>query len=379
MKVSCPVCGGEAVFEPGDGRAAACRACGHSFHPSVPIMPVAKHRVAAAPGAGVTGGQRLGRYEILEEIGRGGMAVVCKARDVASGEPVALKLLPPALHSSEEHVSAFLREARAVSKFRHPGVAAIREVGCHQGRYFFAMEHVEGRQLSSIIAAGRLLPEEAARIVAETSRAVGAAHRAGVFHRDLKPQNVMVRRDGSAVILDFGLSALLGERQEETGQIVGTPAYMSPEQARGRAQLGPAGDVYSLGAMLYEAVTGQPPYGGVDAAAIVARVRSGPPPPPRAFAPGLAPRLEGIILKAMERDPRRRYAAADELADDLDRYRAGDSVRADKPGAAVALRTGYWKAARRVRRWLFPALCILAGLAIAAYVAIMIVLHRMGR
>jgi serine/threonine protein kinase len=327
----------------------------------------------------VAPGQRLGRYEIVREIGRGGMAVVCQARDVTNGEPVALKLLPPALHASGEHVRAFLREAEAAGRLRHPGIAGIREAGCHQGRYFYAMEFVEGRQLSSVIAAGRLLPEEAARIVAEAARAAGAAHRAGVFHRDLKPHNVMVRKDGRAVILDFGLSALPGDRGTEPGQIVGTPAYMSPEQARGRAELGPAGDVYSLGAILYEAVTGQPPYGGVDAAAIVARVRSGPPPPPRAFAPGLAPRLEGIILKAMDRNPERRYATAEELAEDLDRYRAGDSVRADRPGASVALRSGYWKIARRARRWLFPAFCVLAGAALVAYIVAMIVLHYLGR
>jgi serine/threonine protein kinase len=327
----------------------------------------------------VAPGQRLGRYEIIAEIGRGGMAVICKAREVTSGEPVALKLLPPALHSSREHVRAFLREAAAVGRLHHPGIAAVREVGCHQGRYFLAMEHIEGQSLSAVIAAGRLLPAEAARIVAEAARATAAAHRAGVFHRDLKPQNLMVRTDGRAAVLDFGLSALFGERPESADQIVGTPAYMSPEQARGRSQLGPAGDVYSLGAVLYEAVTGAPPYGGVDAAAIVARVRSGAPPRPRAFSPGLSPRLEGIILKAMERDPAARYATADELADDLDRYRAGNSVRAEQPGLAVGLRTGLWRAGRRARRWAFPAFLILAGLLLVAYVVAMLVLYRPGR
>ncbi|HOX05071.1 MAG TPA: protein kinase [Planctomycetota bacterium] len=385
MNIPCPSCGGAAAFEPGDGRPAVCGTCGHRFHPGADRRVVPKDgsrpgsvRTTAAPGAGVAPGQRLGRYEIIEEIGRGGMAVVFRARDVAAGSLVAIKLLPPAQDASEEHVRAFLHEAETAGRLSHPGIAAIREIGCHQGRHFFAMEYVDGLQLSSIIAAGKLLPEEAARIVAEAARAAGAAHRSGVFHRDLKPHNLMVRSDGRPVILDFGLSALLGDRPEADGQIVGTPAYMSPEQARGRAQLGPTGDIYSLGAVLYEAVTGQPPYGGVDAAAIVARVRSGPPPPPRTFAPGLSPRLEGIILKAMDRSPAKRYATAEELADDLDRYRAGDSVRADKPGAAVALRSGYWKAARRARRWVLPAVCVLVGLAVLAYIATMIILGRLA-
>jgi len=381
VKIGCPACQGTVEFEPGDGRAAVCSACGASFYPSVAIDSSALEplRREVPPGAGVAPGQRLGRYEILEEIGRGGMAVVCKAREVTSGEEVALKLLPPALHSSREHVRAFLREAAAVGRLHHPGIAAVREVSCHQGRYFFAMEHVEGRSLSGVIAAGRLLPEEAGRIVAEVARAVAAAHRAGVFHRDLKPQNIMVRKDGRAAVLDFGLSALFGDRPADGDQIVGTPAYMSPEQARGRAQLGPAGDVYSLGAVLYEAVTGAPPYGGVNSAAIVARVRAGAPPPPRTFSPGLSPRLEGIILKAMERDPAARYPTADALADDLERYRAGNSVRAEKPGLAVGLRSGLWKAGRRARRWAFPALCVLAGLVLLAYLVAMLVLHRLGR
>jgi serine/threonine-protein kinase len=386
VRVSCPACEADVEFEPAAGQPARCGGCGYEFFPSAVIDAEGlaalrdEYRPRPLRSAGVVPGQRLGRYEIVEEIGRGGMAVVCKAREPATGRTVALKLLPPHLHSSREHVRAFLREADAVQRLHHRGIAAVHEAGCHGGRYFFAMEFVEGASLAEVIARGRLLPEEAARIAAEAARAVGAAHRAGVIHRDLKPRNIMVAPDGRAVVLDFGLSALFGQPDETAGRIVGTPAYISPEQARASVKepVGPATDVYSLGAVLYEAVTGQPPYSGVDGPAIIARVLGSAPPPPRTFAPGLNPRLEGIILKAMARKPRSRYASADELAEDLERFRVGDSVRARKPGLAVRLSSGYWKARQRLGRWVLPLVCALIGLVILAYVTALLVLHYLG-
>jgi serine/threonine-protein kinase len=387
VKVSCPVCEQQVEFDPTGADPADCAECGYSFFPSA-ILDAEDlerlqedYRPKPLPGSGVVPGQRLGRYEVVEEVGRGGMAVVCRARDLSSEGEVALKLLPPHMHSSREHVKAFLREADAVQRLQHRGIAPIREVGCHGGRYYFAMEYVEGASLAQIIERGKLLPEEAARIVAEGARAVGAAHRAGVIHRDLKPKNIMVAPDGRAVVLDFGLSALYGEDDDNRGRIVGTPAYISPEQARAHdgEPVGPATDVYSLGAVLYEAVTGQAPYSGVDGPAIVARVLRSSPPPPRTFSPGLNPRLEGIILKAMTRRPDARYATADELADDLERFRVGDSVRAGKPGLAVGLRSGFWRVRRRAGRWAFVLACVLIGLAVIAYVVALVVLHYLGR
>jgi serine/threonine-protein kinase len=387
VKVACPGCAADVEFDPAAGRPALCGGCGCEFRPGAAIdgeefdASRAAARARSLRGAGVVPGQRLGRYEVVEEIGRGGMGVVCRARELPSGESVALKLLPPELHSSPEHVRGFLREAEAVGRLRHRGIAGVREAGCHGGRHFLAMELVEGQSLAEVIARGRLLPEEAARIAAEVARALGAAHRAGVIHRDIKPRNIMVRPDGRAVVLDFGLSALFGQPDETAGRIVGTPAYISPEQARAAAgkPVGPATDIYSLGAVLYEAVTGQAPYSGVDGPAIVARVLRSAPPPPRTFSPGLSPRLEAIILKAMERKPGARYATADELAEDLERFRVGDSVRARKPGLAVRLRSGYWKARQRVGRWAFPLVCTLVALAVLAYVVALVVLHYMGR
>jgi serine/threonine-protein kinase len=396
VKVSCPVCEELVEFDPAGSSPATCAACGYQFFPSA-IIDAADleklkdgYRPQPLPGSGVVPGQRLGRYEVVEEIGRGGMAVVCSAREISSGQRVALKLLPPQMHSSRDHVRAFLREADAVQRLRHRGIAEVREVGCHGGRYYFAMEHVKGASLAEVISRGRLLPEEAARIVAEAARATAAAHRAGVIHRDLKPKNIMVAPDGRAVVLDFGLSAFYSESGEtsETGEadategrIVGTPAYISPEQARaGQVEpVGPGSDIYSLGAVLYEAVTGQPPYSGVDGPAIVARVLRSSPPPPRTFSPGLSPRLEAIILKAMARRPHARYLTADELADDLERFRVGDSVRAGKPGLTVGLRSGLWKVQRRAGKWAFPLLCVLIGLAVVAYVIALVILHHKGR
>jgi serine/threonine protein kinase len=387
MKVSCPVCEKQVDFDPSEVRPACCAGCSYQFFPSA-ILDAEdlehlqdEYRPKPLPGSGVIPGQRLGRYEVLEEIGRGGMAVVCRARDIASEDTVALKLLPPRLHSSREHVRAFLREADAVQRLCHRGIAAIREVGCHGGRYYFAMEHIEGASLAQVISRGRLLPEEAARIVAEAARAVSAAHHSGVIHRDLKPKNIMVTPEGRAVVLDFGLSALYGEPDDNEGRIVGTPAYISPEQARadGGELIGPASDVYSLGTVLYETVTGQAPYTGLDGPAIVARVLHSAPPPPRTFSPGLNPKLEGIILKAMARKPANRYSSADALAEDLERFRVGDSVRAGKPGLAVGLRSGIWKVRRRAGKWAFPAVCVLAGIAVLAYVITLLILHHMGR
>ncbi len=387
MKVTCPVCEKQVDFDPSDVQPACCVGCTYQFFPSAIIGAEDlehlkdEYRPKPLPGSGVIHGQRLGRYEVIEEIGRGGMAIVCRARDIADDANVALKLLPPQLHSSREHVRAFLREADAVQRLHHEGIASIREVGCHAGRYYFAMECVEGASLAQVIERGKLLPEEAARIVAESARAVAAAHRSGVIHRDIKPKNIMVAPDGRAVVLDFGLSALYGEPDENEGRIVGTPAYISPEQARARPEepVGPATDIYSLGAVLYEAITGQAPYSGVDGPTIVARVLRSPPPPPRTFSPGLNPKLEGIVLKAMARKPASRYGSAEELSADLERFRVGDSVRAGKPGLAVGLRSGIWKVRRRAGKWAFVAACVLAGLAIVAYVIALVVLHYVGR
>jgi serine/threonine-protein kinase len=387
MKIYCPVCERRVDFDPSAVEPAACTDCGYRFFPSAILRAEDLERLSdeysprPLPDSGVVPGQRLGRYEVLDEIGRGGMAVVCRGRDLSSGEEVAIKLLPPRLHSSREHVRAFLREAEAIRRLRHRGIAAVREVGCHGGRYYFAMERVEGAPLARIIERGRLLAEEAARIVAEAARAVAAAHRAGVIHRDLKPRNIMVAPDGRAVVLDFGLSAFYGEPDENRGMVVGTPAYISPEQARARSEepVGPATDVYSLGAVLYEAVTGQAPYTGVDGPTVVARVLRSSPPPPRTFSPGLNPRLEGIILKAMARRPEDRYAGAAELAADLERFRTGGPVQARRPGLTVELRSGIWKVRRRAGKWLFAAACVLAGLAVLIYVVALVVLHYMSR
>jgi len=384
MEVSCPVCEHNFLYDEEGGRPAVCAECGYRFHPDAIINSEQLNRMSDTyrprplPDSGVVPGQRMGRYEIIDEIGRGGMSVVCKARDVSSGKFVALKLLPPRMHSSRDHVRAFLREAETVQRIRHPGIAQVQEIGCRGGRYFLAMEFVDGIPLNQAITRGRLLPEEAARIVAEAARATGTAHQAGILHRDLKPKNIMVTPAGRTVVLDFGLSAFYDQPEENDGRIVGTPAYISPEQARVErsSPLTPATDVYSLGAVLYESVTGVPPYSGVDSPTIVARVLQGPPPPPRTFSPGLNPGLEGIILKAMAREPGDRYESASALAEDLDRFRMGSTVLARKPGLSVQFRSDIWKTRRRYGKWVFPVLCVLLGLAVLAWVILFMLLQH---
>jgi tetratricopeptide (TPR) repeat protein len=273
-------------------------------------------------------------YEILEELGRGGMGVVYKARQLGLNRIVALKMVLAGPHSGPEQIARFRAEAEAAARLRHPHIVPVYEVGDWNSLPFFSMEFVDGGSLELKLRATPLPVKVAAELVGQLARAVQAAHQAGVVHRDLKPANVLLTADGTPKITDFGLAKQLdsepaADRRTRTGAILGTPSYMAPEQAAGRPQaVGPPADVYALGAILYELLTGRPPFKTADVLQTLEQVRSQEPVSPSRMQPNLPRDLATICLKCLEKDPARRYATAAELADDLQRFRAGEPIRA---------------------------------------------------
>ncbi len=270
-------------------------------------------------------------YEVLRMLGRGGMGIVYLARHLKLKRPVALKMLlgddlaDPAMHTR------FELEAQTAARMHHPNIVQIYEVGDFQGRPYIAFEFVEGPNLDQHLDGKPIPPEAAARLVEALARGLEVAHRSGVVHRDLKPANVLLALDGTPKIADFGLARRLddGSRQTYTGAVIGTPSYMAPEQADGlAAEAGPASDIYALGAILYEAITGRPPFRGINPLHTLDLVRHFDLVRPRYWQPNLPRDLETVCLKAMRRDPAVRYASAGDLADDLARFLRGEPVRA---------------------------------------------------
>ncbi len=285
----------------------------------------------------------FGRYVLLEEIGRGGMGVVYRARQKDLDRQVAIKMILASHLASTQQVERFYAEARTAAKVHHPNIVVIHEVGQCHGQHYFAMEYVPGPNLTRLLRGGPLTPEAAARHVLIVARAVEHLHSLGMVHRDLKPSNILLDDAGTPYVTDFGLAKMLGSERDatNTGAIVGTPSYMAPEQAAGRAaEVGPLSDVYSLGAILYELMVGDPPYHSDNPLETLVRVIEGEPPRPSTARPGLPPALEAICLKCLEKDPTDRYASADDLADDLERFLRGEPVE--------ARRENLW---HRVRRW----------------------------
>jgi WD40 repeat protein/tRNA A-37 threonylcarbamoyl transferase component Bud32 len=274
---------------------------------------------AARPGAR----QTLGDYELLHEIARGGMGVIYKARQLSLNRIVALKMMLPSLLASATEAQRFRAEAEAAANLQHPNIVAIHEVGEHEGRLYFSMDYVEGQSLAALVREHPLPAETAARHVKTASEAIHYAHRQGFLHRDLKPSNILIDESNQPRITDFGLAKRMDSdsRLTITGAVLGTPSYMPPEQAAGKSdQVGPASEVYSLGAILYELLTGRPPFQAATPLDTVLLVLNSEPVSPRLLAPRLNRDLETICLKCLEKERRRRYQSAQELADDLDRY-----------------------------------------------------------
>jgi hypothetical protein len=300
-------------------------------------------------------------YELLGELGRGGMGIVYKARHVSLNRLVALKLLRWGPDSSAVERARFRGEAEAVARLQHPNVVQIFEVGEQDGRPFLALELLEGGSLARRLGGTPRPAREAAGLVQTLARAVHAAHRLHIVHRDLKPDNVLLTADGTPKVADFGLAKLLDRDQGQTGSgdVVGTPSYMAPEQAQGqRRHIGPATDVYALGAVLYELLTGRPPFKAETPIDTILQVIADEPVPPSRLQPKVPRDLETICLKCLRKEPAQRYASAAALAEDLGRFLAGQPVAA-RPVSAVGRA---WRWGRRNRGWV-AALAITVGFA----------------
>ncbi|MCO5170263.1 MAG: serine/threonine protein kinase [Planctomycetes bacterium] len=320
---------------------------------------------ASAPGV-AGGGQRFGPYDVERELGRGGMGVVYVARHRALGRRVALKVLPALV--TESRVQRFLTEAQAAARLRHDHVVTVHEAGQDDaGRHWIAMDLVEGESLAArLLRGGPLEPREAARIARALAAGVAHAHAMGVLHRDLKPDNVLLRPDGAPLVVDFGLAkdARRAEALTRTGDVLGTPGYLAPEQADGRSGEADARtDVYGLGATLFHMLAGAPPFQGSVAVAVLARVIRDAAPAPSTLAPGVPPALDAICARCLAKDPADRYPTAAALGEDLDRFLRGEAPagaprrprgRAVVVAALVgllALAAGWgWRARQRLER-----------------------------
>jgi tetratricopeptide (TPR) repeat protein/tRNA A-37 threonylcarbamoyl transferase component Bud32 len=321
----------------------------------------------AAPGGGLP--RRLGSYEVLEELGRGGMGVVYKARQASLNRTVALKVVLAGSHAGPEALARFLREAETVARLKHPHVVQVYDYGSHDGTPFFSLEFLEGGSLADRLQGQPQPPAPAARMVQTLARAVQAAHDQGIVHRDLKPANVLLAADGTPKVADFGLAKQGDAGKTASGEVLGTPSYMAPEQAGGRnKEVGPAADVYALGALLYECLTGRPPFRAATALDTLMQVVCDDPVPPRQLNPQVPRDLETVCLKCLEKEPGRRYASALLLADDLERFLDGEPVRARPVG--VLERGWRWGRRNPVVAGLAAALAVVVVGSVAALAAL---------
>jgi serine/threonine-protein kinase len=275
--------------------------------------------------------ERVGDYDLLYELGRGGMGVVFKARDVKLDRFVALKMILPAAMPDESDLARFHTEASAAAGLQHPNIVAVHAVGQEDGRCYYCMELIEGPSLAKKLAGGPLPGRTAARYMVGVARGIDHAHRHGVLHRDLKPANILIDPDDHPHVADFGLAKQLARDSHgctRTGAVLGTPSYMSPEQAAGAKTVGPASDIYGLGALLYELLTGRPPFKAESSLDTIMQVLERDPAPPRLLNPKVDRDLETICLKCLQKDPARRYPSAAMVAEDLERFLNGESIRA---------------------------------------------------
>jgi serine/threonine protein kinase len=277
----------------------------------------------------------FGDYKLLEEIGRGGQGVVYRAHQKSLNRTVALKVIGLGYWATEAHLKRFRREAEAAASLEHSGIVPIYEVGEREGSCYFSMKFVEGGQLDEVIKRAPMSIRQAAELIAKVARTVHYAHEHGILHRDIKPGNILLDAKGEPLLTDFGLARLVEAESTvtHTMDVLGTPSYMAPEQASGHnEQLTSATDVYGLGAVLYQLLTGHPPFAGGTTYETIKLLLDTEPRPPRLFNPKTDRDLSTICLKCLEKDPKRRYSSGLALAEDLEHWLKHEPIQARRTG-----------------------------------------------
>ena len=361
----CTVCGELLV----DQDLSVCPIC--QAHPTITVAPKTTplDDATIAPDSSGTNGaigspigslpnSNFGEYELLEEIARGGMGVVFKARHRRLDRITAIKMILSGKFSSPEELQRFNIEASAAARLDHPGIVPVYEIGESNGQAYFAMKYIEGGSLASEISSLRERPRDGIAMLVKVARAVHHAHQRGILHRDLKPANILIDEDYQPLLTDLGLAKSItgGSDLTHTGAVIGTPSYMPPEQASG-GTVTTASDTYSLGAILYEMLTGQPPFKGSSSIDTVMKVLAESPEPPSKLVPTIDRDLELIALKCLEREPEARYDSASALADDLEAWLEGESISIKPP--SVSALAGRWF--RKNRKLIYVAFGLLAG------------------